>query len=102
MALEPPPLWIRRWPRGVRRGMAWAAVVLTVLVGIPAAITGSFLLLQFDQCSAVFCSGYFRSFVAIITVAVLLPLVLFWMRFLQRIVSYRDPLDPADDSDYMR
>jgi hypothetical protein len=102
MPLEPPPLWIRRWPRGLRLGMAWTAVVLTVVVGIPAAGTGCFLLFQFDQCSVVFCSRGFRSLVAIMTVVILLPIVLFWMRFLQRVVSYRDADDAADESDYMR
>jgi|ERR1700678_3567511 O-antigen ligase len=102
MPLEPPPLWIRRWPRGLRLAVAWTAVVLTVLVGIPAAGTGLFLLFQFDQCAAVFCSREYRSIVAITTVAILLPFVLFWMRFLQRIVSYRDANDATDDSDYIR
>jgi ABC-type phosphate transport system permease subunit len=76
--------------------MAWTAVVLTVLAGIPAAIVGCFLLLQFDQCSAVFCSGGFRALVAIATIALLLPIVLFWTRFLQRIVSYRDANDVSE------
>jgi hypothetical protein len=82
--------------------MAWTAVVLTVLVGGPAAITGLFLLFQFDQCAVVFCSGGYRSVVAITTLAILLPIVLFWARFLQRILSYRDANDATDDSDYMR
>jgi ABC-type phosphate transport system permease subunit len=99
LPLEPPLLWIRRWPKGFRLGMAWTSVVLTVLVGIPAAITGCFLLFQFDQCSAVFGSGAFRALAAIATVAILLPIVLFWMRFLQRIVSYRDANDVTDESD---
>jgi hypothetical protein len=80
--------------------MAWTAVVLTVVAGIPAAITACFLLFQFDQCAVVFCGSGFRSLVAIMTVAILLPIVLFWMRFLQRIVSYRDASDVADESDY--
>jgi hypothetical protein len=99
MALEPPPIWIRRWPRGLRVGTAWAAVVLTVLVAIPAALTGCFLLLGFDQCAAAFCGRGLRLFVAVATVAILLPMVLFWMRFLQRIVSYRDASDAHDESD---
>jgi hypothetical protein len=102
MPLEPPPPWIRRWPRGLRLGMAWTAVVLTVLVGGPAAITGLFLLFRFDQCAVVFCSGEYRSLVAIATLVILVPIVLFWARFLQRIVSYRDANDATDDSDYMR
>lgn len=51
MAVKPPPLWIRRWPRGLRLGVAWTAVVFTVVVGIPAALTGCLLLLGFDQCA---------------------------------------------------
>jgi hypothetical protein len=97
MPLDPPPPWIRRWPRDLRRGIAWAAVVLTVLVVGPAAITGLFLLLQFDKCAAVFCGVGYRSLVAIMTLVVLVPIVLVWGRFLQRIVSYRDPNDATDE-----
>jgi len=71
MALEPPPPWIRRWPRDVRVGLAWTALALTVVVVIPVAITGCFLLFRFDQCASVFCGRGFRSLVAIVTIAVL-------------------------------
>jgi hypothetical protein len=102
MALKPPPRWIRRWPRGLRLGMAWTAVVLTVLVGGPAAITGLFLMFRFDQCAVILCSGEYRFLVATTTLAILLPIILFWARFLQRVVSYRDADDATDDSDYIR
>jgi hypothetical protein len=97
MALEPPPPWIRRQPRDLRLWLVWTAVAFTVVVFIPTALTAIFLLFRFDRCAVVFCSGGFRSFVAITAAAILLPIVLAWMRFLQRILSYRDPNDTADE-----
>jgi hypothetical protein len=82
--------------------MAWTALAVTVLAGIPAAVVGCFLLLKFDQCAIRLCDRGFRSLVAITTVAILVPIVLFWGRFLQRIVSYRDENDITDETDYMR
>jgi hypothetical protein len=96
MSLEPPPVWIRRWSRGQRLAFAWTAVVLTVLVGVPAAGTGLFLVFGFEKCATVSCSQGYRFLVAIATIVILLPGVVLWMRYLQRIVSYRDP----SDSDY--
>jgi hypothetical protein len=97
MAPEPPPPWIRRRSRELRLWLVWTAVAFTVVVFIPAALTGIFLLFRFDQCAAVFCNRGFRSFVAITAVAILLPIVLAWMRFLQRIQSYRDANDATDE-----
>jgi hypothetical protein len=82
--------------------MAWTALALTVLAGIPAAVTGCFLFFKFDECAIRFCDRGFRTFVAITTVAIVVPVALFWGRFLQRIVSYRDENDVTDEADFMR
>jgi hypothetical protein len=66
-------------------------------VFIPTALTGIFLLFRFNQCAAVFCSRGFRSLVAITAVASLLPILLAWMRFLQRVLSYRNANDATDE-----
>ncbi len=98
MALEPPPPWIRRWPRNVRVGLVWTAVAFTVLVGGPAAVTGIFLLwFHLDQCPVVVCSAGFRAIVAITTLAIILPVVWRWSWFLQRVLSYRDANDDSDN-----
>jgi len=102
MANEPPPLWIRRRSREARLWLVWTAVVSTVLVLIPAALTGIFLLFRFEQCATVSCGSGFRSFVAIVAVGILLPIVLLWTRFLQRILNYHDANDATDESDYLR
>jgi chromate transport protein ChrA len=93
------PQWIRRWPRGLRLSIAWTALALTVLLVIPAAITACFFLAQVDTCTGLRCTTGYVWLVEAATIAVLLPLVILWTRFLQRMVSYREPRD--SESNYV-
>ena len=92
----PLPRWLQRWPEERRRLFAWVGLALTVLIGIPAAVVGGIFLFGVDQCGPVnsgnsmACSPIGRTVAGLAMIAVLLPLVLKWARFLQRLIKYRD------------
>jgi hypothetical protein len=91
------PQWVRQWPRGLRLGLYWVLVLITLLVLIPAFIVGSGYLLGFGSCvetnsigTPVLCSPRGRLLLAAVLISVGLPLARMWLGFLARSLNFKD------------
>jgi hypothetical protein len=89
--------WIRRWPRGWRLTVFTVAVIGTVVIVIPALIVGVGYLLGFGTCDrpdvaavSSICSPLGRLLFVVVLVAIGMPPVLAWMRFLARALNFAD------------
>lgn len=88
---------IRRWPRGWRLVLFSIALIVTVVLVVPAFIMGIGYLLGFGACDrpgtaavADICSPLGRLLVTVLLIAIGLPLGLTWARFLARTLAFKD------------
>jgi hypothetical protein len=90
---------LRRWPRGWRLVIFSIALVVTVVLVVPAFIMGIGYLVGFGACdnpnsAALICSPIGRLLLTVVLIGIGLPLAVTWARFLARTLAFTDD-DPG-------
>jgi hypothetical protein len=89
-----PPHVFRSWSRGGRLAFVWTLLIFTVVVAIPACLTGAFVLLDADTCTGVTaaawaCHGPGRYVLAAALLVLISAGALKWCALLARVQNYK-------------